>query len=67
MRIYYASDVHGSELCWRKFLTRQSHYCVDALIMGGDITGKAIVPIASDGGNARSHVRRAARRVELGR
>lgn len=43
--LYYASDVHGSELCWRKFLGAGRFYGVQALIMGGDLTGKAIVPI----------------------
>lgn len=45
VRLYYASDVHGSERCWRKFLNAASAYRVSALIMGGDLTGKAIVPI----------------------
>jgi Icc-related predicted phosphoesterase len=45
MRIYYASDVHGSEVCWRKFLNAGSFYRADVLIMGGDIVGKAIIPI----------------------
>lgn len=51
MRFYYASDIHGSETCWRKFLNAGAFYKVDALIMGGDIVGKAIVPIeiGSDG------------------
>jgi Icc-related predicted phosphoesterase len=44
---YYASDVHGSERCWRKFLGAGRFYGVQALIMGGDLTGKAIVPIES--------------------
>src|SRR6059058_1772427 len=43
--LYYASDVHGSEQCWRKFLGAGAFYGVDALVMGGDLTGKAIVPI----------------------
>lgn len=49
--LYYASDVHGSEQCWRKFLGAARFYGVQALIMGGDLTGKAIVPIetAPDG------------------
>lgn len=47
--IYYASDVHGSEQCWRKFLGAGRFYKVGALIMGGDLTGKAIVPITRDG------------------
>jgi Icc-related predicted phosphoesterase len=49
--LYYASDVHGSDQCWRKFLGAGRFYGVDALIMGGDLAGKAIVPIrrVSDG------------------
>lgn len=43
--LYYASDVHGSDQCWRKFLGAARHYKADALIMGGDLTGKAIVPV----------------------
>lgn len=45
MRIYYASDLHGSEKCWRKFLVAPKYYSADIIIMGGDITGKFIVPI----------------------
>jgi Icc-related predicted phosphoesterase len=47
LSLYYASDVHGSERCWRKFLGAGRFYGVQALIMGGDLTGKAIVPIES--------------------
>ena len=47
--LYYASDVHGSDQCWRKFLGAGRFYGVDALIMGGDLTGKAIVPIERNG------------------
>jgi Icc-related predicted phosphoesterase len=43
--LYYASDVHGSERVWRKFLGAGRFYGVQALIMGGDLTGKAIVPV----------------------
>jgi Icc-related predicted phosphoesterase len=50
--LYYASDVHGSDQCWRKFLGAGRFYGVQALIMGGDLTGKAIVPIErSDDGS----------------
>ena len=45
LELYYASDVHGSDQCWRKFLGAGRFYGVQALIMGGDLTGKAIVPI----------------------
>jgi uncharacterized protein len=46
--IYYASDVHGSDVCWRKFLGAARFYRASSLIMGGDLTGKAIVPIEID-------------------
>lgn len=46
LTLYYASDVHGSEVCWRKFLRAGEFYKAQALIMGGDLTGKAVVPIA---------------------
>lgn len=45
MRIYYTTDLHGSEKCWRKFLVTPKHYDADVIIVGGDITGKFIVPI----------------------
>ena len=49
LSLYYASDVHGSDQCWRKFLGAGRFYEVQALIMGGDLTGKAIVPIERNG------------------
>jgi len=50
MKIYFATDVHGSEICWKKFLAAHKFYEADALILGGDMTGKAIVPIIAQGG-----------------
>jgi Icc-related predicted phosphoesterase len=44
MRIFYASDVHGSNRCFKKFLNAGGFYGCDAIVLGGDITGKAIVP-----------------------
>ena len=32
--IYYASDIHGSELLWRKFLNAGPFYKADVIIMG---------------------------------
>lgn len=51
MRIFYATDVHGSEICWKKFISGAKFYDVDTLILGGDMTGKAIVPIIAQGSN----------------
>jgi Icc-related predicted phosphoesterase len=47
--LYYASDVHGSEVAWRKFVNAGRHYGVDVLVMGGDIAGKAVVPVVRVG------------------
>jgi len=44
-RIFYATDVHGSDRCWLKFLNAAEYYDADILILGGDMTGKAVVPI----------------------
>src|SRR2546429_467467 len=48
-KIYFATDIHGSEVCIRKFLNAAKFYGCDTLIMGGDITGKMIVPIVDRG------------------
>jgi Icc-related predicted phosphoesterase len=48
-KIYFATDIHGSEVCLRKFLNAAKFYGCDTLIMGGDITGKMIVPIVDRG------------------
>ncbi|MHA2138171.1 MAG: metallophosphoesterase family protein [Candidatus Hodarchaeales archaeon] len=45
VRFFYCTDIHGSEAVWRKFLNAAKYLEVDTLIMGGDITGKRIVPI----------------------
>jgi Icc-related predicted phosphoesterase len=45
MRIYYASDLHGSEKLWRKLINAASFYEVDVLVVGGDLTGKVLVPV----------------------
>jgi uncharacterized protein len=50
MRIFFATDVHGSEVCWKKFLNAGAHYKADVVILGGDMTGKALVPVVDEGG-----------------
>ena len=67
-RVFYAGDLHGSRLCWKKFVNAAAHYPADALVMGGDLTGKALVPIVREGdGSYRVEVigeRRTARTAE---
>jgi Icc-related predicted phosphoesterase len=41
-RLFFASDLHGSEKCFRKFLNAGPVYGADVLVLGGDVAGKAI-------------------------
>jgi Icc-related predicted phosphoesterase len=50
-KIFFATDLHGSEVCWKKFLNAAKFYGADVLICGGDMTGKAIIPIVSENGH----------------
>jgi len=50
-KIFFATDLHGSEVCWKKFLNAAKFYDADVLICGGDMTGKAIVPVVSENGH----------------
>jgi Icc-related predicted phosphoesterase len=45
IRIFFATDVHGSDVCFRKFINAHAFYKADVLILGGDLTGKAVIPI----------------------
>jgi uncharacterized protein len=50
MKVFFATDIHGSEVCWRKFLNAAAFYKVDLVVLGGDVTGKAMVPIVAHPG-----------------
>src|SRR5437764_6328784 len=50
-KIFFATDLHGSEVCWKKFLNAARFYGADVLICGGDMTGKAIIPIVREDGH----------------
>ncbi|HKY83815.1 MAG TPA: hypothetical protein VJ160_03215 [Anaerolineales bacterium] len=43
--LFFATDVHGSERTWRKFINAGKFYNADILVMGGDIIGKLAIPI----------------------
>ena len=42
VRVFFATDIHGSEICWRKFLNAAAFYKADMVILGGDVTGNGI-------------------------
>jgi Icc-related predicted phosphoesterase len=51
MKIFFATDIHGSEVCWRKFLNSAAFYKADLVVLGGDVTGKVMVPITAQSGH----------------
>jgi Icc-related predicted phosphoesterase len=51
-RVYFITDVHGSNKCFRKFLNAAKFYKADTLILGGDITGKVLTPVVESGGGS---------------
>ena len=52
--LFYVTDLHGSQIAYRKFLNAAQSYGVDALICGGDVAGKQMYPIISDGNGAKT-------------
>jgi Icc-related predicted phosphoesterase len=52
-RIFFSVDVHGASSVWRKWINAAKHHNADVLMLCGDLTGKALVPlIEGDGGKA---------------
>jgi uncharacterized protein len=48
VRLYFVSDIHGSQTCWLKFLAAAAFYNADVIVVGGDLTGKFVVPIVTE-------------------
>ena len=56
-RVLYGSDFHGSEAVFRKFLASALQYKANVLMVGGDVTGKAMVPVIHQGaGRYQAHL-----------
>lgn len=53
-RLFFATDLHGSDRCFRKFLNAAKVYEAQTLVVGGDIAGKRLVPIVDGGNGART-------------
>lgn len=47
-RLFFATDLHASERTYRKFINAGKFYDADVLVMGGDITGKLLIPIIKE-------------------
>ena len=50
LSLFFATDLHGSDVCFRKFLNARAAYDVDLMILGGDMTGKLAIPIVEGAG-----------------
>lgn len=49
LKLFFTTDVHGSDVCWRKFTKAVDYFKADIAILGGDITGKMVVPVIQEG------------------
>src|SRR6266550_4497969 len=62
--LYFVSDLHGSSLCFRKFVNATGVYKPTVLVLGGDVAGKAIQSIVK-GPNGRWNCAFVGNRYEL--
>ncbi len=49
-RIFFVADLHGSAICWRKFINAAKVYRADVLLVGGDVAAKTLTPVFESGG-----------------
>jgi uncharacterized protein len=48
-RVFFITDVHGSTRCFKKFLNAAKFYKANILVLGGDLTGKVLIPVVDQG------------------
>jgi uncharacterized protein len=64
LTIFFATDIHGSNLCFKKVLAAPVFYHADVVVLGGDLTGKMIVPIVKTPGGWEARYLSSAVRLE---
>ena len=45
IKLFYVTDIHGSNVCYRKFLNALPIYGVDVAVLNGDLLGKVLIPM----------------------
>jgi Icc-related predicted phosphoesterase len=50
-RVFFVSDIHGSERLYLKFTNAGRVYKANVLVIGGDITGKTVTPVFQKDGS----------------
>jgi hypothetical protein len=48
-KLFFVTDVHGSERCWKKLVNAGKFYGVDLMVLGGDMTGKGVITLVDHG------------------
>lgn len=67
-KVFFTTDIHGSDRCFRKFVNAAKFFGAQAIILGGDMTGKAVVPVVRDAnGVYRAEVNGRPREIERDR
>lgn len=56
VRMFFAADIHGNTVVWRKWLNAVNVYKANVIILAGDLTGKAIVPIFDRGDHYEAEI-----------
>ncbi len=49
-RLFFVADLHGSSVCFRKFVNAARVYRADVLLVGGDIAAKTMTPLFEENG-----------------
>ena len=53
LKLFYVTDIHGSNICYRKFLNALPIYGVDVAVLNGDLLGKVLIPLVQKSGGGR--------------
>ncbi len=53
LKVLFVTDLHGSELTFRKLLQVLDLWSPDVLVVGGDVAGKGLMPVVTRNGHAR--------------
>jgi uncharacterized protein len=64
-RVFFATDLHGSERCFRKWLNAAAVYEAQVLVLGGDLTGKVLVPLVADSGQDAAELEEQRARIRI--
>lgn len=56
-RVFYVTDLHGSDRMFYKFINAAPVYKAQVLVVGGDVAGKTVIPIIQTNGSYSVRIR----------